>query len=440
VAHTFSKVAALADEGAQKNIRETVFAVGFPLDATRLDPQSSRGVLSGKLPDGRLQLSISVNPGNSGGPLIDENDRVFGVISARSNVEAGAIGLAAAVPLSAFRAALEREMAEDAARAPSANEQKLADLVSLLAHEGESLVRGAIQIDSDEAQRVDRQVRRLIKEMPASADAALLGAAFFWNRHIALQANDKPSTAARNNAVKLVQHALKLDPKLRKQSKFMMHVLSDGAGIENKGLAPSPTQDNIITGAGPKVSFEGDIDKLTLHIRRGKTTVRVGMYTVTSDHYDEVCEAPCDQNVPEGNYEAALSVGSRSPVDVDEKLKIHGPVTVKGHYVNNRGTRVAGWIILGVGAATGIVVGLYPKETCEDGQFTDEICGYEFPYLLHGAAIVAVSVGVGVVMGVQRDQAKIEVIPGVAAPAPSEVALIGTERAIRNGLSLRVRF
>jgi hypothetical protein len=85
---------------------------------------------------------------------------------------------------------------------------KLAHLVSLFAHEGESLVRGSIQVDSVEAQRTDAEVRQLLAEMPGSADAALLGAAFFWNRHIALQTQQRASRAARTNAVKLVQSGI----------------------------------------------------------------------------------------------------------------------------------------------------------------------------------------------------------------------------------------
>ena len=60
-----------------------VYAVGAPLDKA-LQGTVTRGVLSGKPHMGGylfLQSDVSVNPGNSGGPLVDERGRVVGVTS-----------------------------------------------------------------------------------------------------------------------------------------------------------------------------------------------------------------------------------------------------------------------------------------------------------------------------------------------------------------------
>lgn len=70
-------------------VRQTVHAIGYPLDARRSDPQSSRGIISGIRPTGDLQLDMALNPGNSGGPLIDESDRILGIVVARGDPSRG---------------------------------------------------------------------------------------------------------------------------------------------------------------------------------------------------------------------------------------------------------------------------------------------------------------------------------------------------------------
>src|SRR5690606_36845898 len=97
---------------------------------------SSRGVISGLLPDGRLHLAISVNPCNSGGPVIDEAELVHGLISKGSDPTKGAEGLGIAIPLASFRKDLDEVLAtaaDESAPAPfGEKDHKLADMVALL--------------------------------------------------------------------------------------------------------------------------------------------------------------------------------------------------------------------------------------------------------------------------------------------------------------------
>lgn len=86
--------------------RQNVFAVGYPLDATRRQAQSSRGIVSGALPDGRVQLDMDINPGNSGGPLIDDEDQVVGMVVAAGDVRQGVQGIGVAVPIAHLQSAL----------------------------------------------------------------------------------------------------------------------------------------------------------------------------------------------------------------------------------------------------------------------------------------------------------------------------------------------
>ncbi len=82
-----------------------------------LENAISRGIVSSMAKiDGRelLQLGISVNPGNSGGPVLDSRGSVIGVIKSRARQE----GIAFCIPAQEFRPALELAIA--AAKDPGA--------------------------------------------------------------------------------------------------------------------------------------------------------------------------------------------------------------------------------------------------------------------------------------------------------------------------------
>ena len=76
---TFSPLA-LGDSGATR-VGDNVIAIGFPLGPELgREPSVTRGIISAKREDlGFLQTDASLNPGNSGGPLLNENGCVVGV-------------------------------------------------------------------------------------------------------------------------------------------------------------------------------------------------------------------------------------------------------------------------------------------------------------------------------------------------------------------------
>lgn len=58
----------------------TVTAHGFALGKPHM--QTTKGVVSGRIEGpSRLQTDVAVNPGNSGGPLLDETNRVIGIVT-----------------------------------------------------------------------------------------------------------------------------------------------------------------------------------------------------------------------------------------------------------------------------------------------------------------------------------------------------------------------
>jgi len=74
---------------AESDIGENVFTVGYPIDAMVL----GMGYLSagsGYQGDSTsYQISVPVNPGNSGGPLLDNKGNVIGIVDAKQTNMAG---------------------------------------------------------------------------------------------------------------------------------------------------------------------------------------------------------------------------------------------------------------------------------------------------------------------------------------------------------------
>ncbi|MBT5608758.1 MAG: trypsin-like serine protease [Lentisphaerae bacterium] len=69
---------------------QAVFAIGFPMPGIQgLSPKVTKGIISGSAgPKGnptRYQIDAAVQPGNSGGPLVDESGHVIGVVDSRIN-------------------------------------------------------------------------------------------------------------------------------------------------------------------------------------------------------------------------------------------------------------------------------------------------------------------------------------------------------------------
>jgi S1-C subfamily serine protease len=101
-------VPAVLGGGAQ--VGDVTFAVGHPLGFAG---SLSSGVISGlnrsvtvkgdKKLSGLIQFDAAVNPGNSGGPLLDRNGQVIGIVTALANPAAQRdgyfIGIGFAVPI-----------------------------------------------------------------------------------------------------------------------------------------------------------------------------------------------------------------------------------------------------------------------------------------------------------------------------------------------------
>lgn len=244
------------------HVRQEVHAIGYPLDPRRTDPQSSRGIVAGIVPEGFIQLDMALNPGNSGGPLIDADERVVGLIVARGNPDAGVQNIGFAQPLAplaeAFAghvvgsSALER--ARERLSAPSRTEE-IARLVTLLVRVGSvELIRDVIAVlDGGRRSEILDPLRGLAQDTQDPEVLALM-AAYFWDAAAvileraggAMRVSQLPPGPERELASELMDHALtlchraaRLDPLIARRSSFVARVTYYFAPPSAAPAAPS---------------------------------------------------------------------------------------------------------------------------------------------------------------------------------------------------------
>ena len=232
-------------------VRQTVDAIGYPLDPSRREPQSSRGIISGVLPSGELQLDIALNPGNSGGPLVDESETLIGMVIKRGDPSQGVQGIGVAVPPNALAEAIREARADGRhERARSRFETgadqwcRLAFIVDALLSVGAlGVIRDIVRaVDNESTEQVLNELERASRRV-ADGDLKVLIAAVFWNAAAALMergggramsgttmARDAPNRdtviGLENRARELCAEAVEADREIRRRSPFALHLTS----------------------------------------------------------------------------------------------------------------------------------------------------------------------------------------------------------------------
>lgn len=238
--------------------RQTVYALGYPFDSRQADPQSSRGIVSGVRPEGELQLSISVNPGNSGGPVFDESNALIGIITRGADPKKGAQGIGIAVSVEKLLsihkkgvtpgavAALRRELA---ASKPST--LAVTKLVVDFVQQGDLLDDIVKGMDEGSMTKLRREMKAIYDDAQSSPDALSLAAAYYWNEAVAgyvLGEGDwgKPQRFAKALCAK----ASKQDASIEIRSPFVAAALGRATSapeyrLSNSGATPETSLANL---------------------------------------------------------------------------------------------------------------------------------------------------------------------------------------------------
>jgi hypothetical protein len=168
-----------------------------------------------------------------------------------------------------------------------------------------------------------------------------------------------------------------------------------------------------------------------LFIRTSESTVggiawgqAPSVYSGTVRMYEHICAAPCDATLPAGQHRLALAYRGGDPVEADGAVTLSGPATVTGTYLDRRGVRTAGWVVLGAtlgaGALTLIASAtVTTKESCPpevspcSAQSAPNVA-----VLTAGIAVMAVGTLVGMILVSQGDGAVVEVTPATQGLGP----------------------
>ncbi|HEY5920311.1 MAG TPA: trypsin-like peptidase domain-containing protein [Kofleriaceae bacterium] len=231
-------------------VRQTVYAVGYPLDPSRTQAQSSKGIVSGQLEDGQLQLDINLNPGNSGGPLVDEKDAVVGLVVARGDVAKGVQGIGMAVPVATLKTAVaeaNKAIAGGNVRAVSTRDKMSAEVVDQLVRQGslQSVKEADDFKKTFEHRDLDKRIDELARRID-DADLLVYVAGTLWNASLAVRyggvraigtrtlSEPEAHTLARDletTSIRLTKRGRELDATVGSRSSFVGVALGRESGL-----------------------------------------------------------------------------------------------------------------------------------------------------------------------------------------------------------------
>jgi len=106
VAITPPAVVRLPSAATHPSATSQLMGAGFPLDVDERNPALFVGVVGRENNDGTVHAYLPVNPGNSGGPVVDAQGVLVGLVSKGSNPRAGAQGIGVLEPTTTILPAL----------------------------------------------------------------------------------------------------------------------------------------------------------------------------------------------------------------------------------------------------------------------------------------------------------------------------------------------
>lgn len=189
-----------------------------------------------------------------------------------------------------------------------------------------------------------------------------------------------------------------------------------GASHDESAYEPTPKetdlaeqrQDAVAPTQGGESASEDS--KIRVEFRVNQPGLTFNIPTVVSEitnnvwEYQRLCVAPCETMLAPGEYQLAISSETREPVLVEETIELSEPSVVEGVYRSYTPERMAGWLILGLGAISGLGMGLAGVGyLTNDSDLDDEIGTW---IVAGGATTFALSLIVGSVLASKDDKAE----------------------------------
>ncbi|MCB9707755.1 MAG: hypothetical protein H6714_03040 [Myxococcales bacterium] len=194
------------------------------------------------------------------------------------------------------------------------------------------------------------------------------------------------------------------------------------AGAKQSEVSSADVQDAVLVrGKRVRVKFKahGTEDALTLHnqtssamvVVAGTGSQRGGAYTAKG--YRRICTAPCDIDLMAGSHDFALSLGKGNPVEVEEPVSVSEPLVLTGEYDSDKGSRIAGWVILITSAVVGLGLTmasffLGDETDCLTGNCPKEV---STPLLIAGLATPLIGLGISLPLILNGDDVKLTASP-----------------------------
>ena len=142
--------------------------------------------------------------------------------------------------------------------------------------------------------------------------------------------------------------------------------------------------------------------------------------------YARLCTAPCEVELPEGEYSFALSSGGAPPTRVKTPVRVQGMMELSATHESKKTTRQNGWVVFGLGVGLGsvlVTVGVFSEPTshCTFGPYGGGCTrddSKRTTLIVIGAALEAIGLAAGLPTALARDDVKIDVVMGAPVPTP----------------------